>query len=129
MNPRMSRAHAAIGDALFMLGRYDEARTEYLAEPASDFGLTGLAVVEHKLGHAQAARDAFAKIEREGDRVRYQQAQILSQLGQLDAAIERLQQARAIGDSGLVYTRNDPWLDPLRSDPRFAGLMKSIGFE
>ena len=129
MNPRMSRAHAAIGDALFMLGRYDEARTEYLAEPASDFGLTGLAVVEHKLGHAKTARDAFAKIEREGDRVRYQQAQILSQLGQLDAAIERLQQARAIGDSGLVYARNDPWLDPLRSDPRFAGLLKSIGFE
>lgn len=129
MNPRMSRAHAAIGDALFMLGRYDEARTEYLAEPASDFGLTGLAVVEHKLGHGQAARDASAKIEREGDRVRYQQAQILSQLGQLDAAIERLQQARAIGDSGLVYARNDPWLDPLRSDPRFAGLLKSIGFE
>ncbi|MDH4166281.1 MAG: TIR domain-containing protein [Gammaproteobacteria bacterium] len=129
MNPRMSRAHAAIGDALFMLGRYDEARTEYLAEPASDFGLTGLAVVEHKLGHAQAARDALAKIEREGDRVRYQQAQILSQRGQLDAAIERLQQARAIGDSGLVYARNDPWLDPLRSDPRFAGLLKSIGFE
>jgi TolB-like protein/Tfp pilus assembly protein PilF len=129
MNPRMSRAHAAIGDALFMLGRYDEARTEYLAEPASDFGLTGLAVVEHKLGRAQAARDAFAKIEQEGDRVRYQQAQILSQLGQLDAAIERLQQARAIGDSGLVYARNDPWLDPLRGDPRFAGLLKSIGFE
>jgi tetratricopeptide (TPR) repeat protein len=129
MNPRMSRAHAAIGDALFMLGRHDEARTEYLAEPASDFGLTGLAVVEHQLGRLQSARDAFAKIEQEGDRVRYQQAQILSQWGQFDVAIERLQQARAIGDSGLVYARNDPWLDPLRGDPRFAGLLKSIGFE
>jgi TolB-like protein/Flp pilus assembly protein TadD len=129
MNPRMARAHAAIGDALFMLGRQDEARTEYLAEPASDFGLTGLAVVEHHLGHLKSARDAFAKIDQEGDRVRYQQAQILSQWGQLDAAIERLQQARAIGDSGLVYARNDPWLDPLRGDPRFAELLKSIGFE
>ncbi|MGB7738997.1 MAG: TIR domain-containing protein [Steroidobacteraceae bacterium] len=129
MNPRMSRAHAAIGDALFMLGRHDEARAEYLVEPASDFGLTGLAVVEHQLGHLQSARDAFAKIEREGDRVRYQQAQILAQWGQFDAAIERLQRARAIGDSGLVYARNDPWLDPLRGDPRFAGLLRSIGFE
>ncbi len=129
MNPRMSRAHAAIGDALFMLGRHDEARTEYLAEPASDFGLTGLAVVEHRLGEVKSARDAFAKIEQEGARLRYQQAQVLSQWGQLDAAIARLQQARAIGDSGLVYARNDPLLDPLRGDRRFAGLLKSIGFE
>ena len=129
MNPRMSRAHAAIGDALFMLGRHDEARTEYLAEPASDFGLTGLAVVEHRLGDVESAREAFTKIEQEGARLRYQQAQVLSQWGQLDAAIARLQQARAIGDSGLVYARNDPLLDPLRGDPRFSGLLKSIGFE
>jgi Flp pilus assembly protein TadD len=129
MNPQMSRAHAAIGDALFMLGRHDEARTEYLAEPASDFGLTGLAVVEHRLGNEQSARDAFAKIEEEGARLRYQQAQVLAQWGQRDAAIARLQHARAIGDSGLVYARNDPLLDPLRGDPRFAELLKSIGFE
>jgi tetratricopeptide (TPR) repeat protein len=129
MNPQMSRAHAAIGDALFMLGRHDEARTEYLAEPASDFGLTGLAVVERRLGNEQSARDAFAKIEGEGARLRYQQAQVLAQWGQIDAAIARLQQARVIGDSGLVYARNDPLLDPLRGDPRFAELLKSIGFE
>ena len=78
---------------------------------------------------SKSARDAFARIEQEGDRLRYQQAQILSQWGQLDAAIARLQQARAIGDSGLVYARNDPLLDPLRGDRRFAGLLKSIGFE
>ena len=53
--------------------------------------------------------------------MRYQQAQVLAQWGQLDTAIARLQQARAIGDSGLVYARNDPLLDPLRGDPRFAG--------
>lgn len=129
MNPRMSRAHAAIGDALYVLGRHDEARTEYLAEPASDFGQTGLAMVEHRLGDVKSARDAFAKIEQEGARLHYQQAQVLSQWGQLDAAIVRLQQARIIGDSGLVYARNDPLLDPLRGDPRFAGLLESIGFE
>ena len=129
MNPRVSRAHAAIGDALVMLGRIDEARKEYLAEPATDFGLAGLAVAEHRLGHSQASRQAFDKVEQEGDRLLYQQAQVLSQWGQLDAAIERLQKALAIGDSGLVYARNDPFLDPLRSDPRFAELLKSIGFE
>jgi hypothetical protein len=50
-------------------------------------------------------------------------------LGDRDAAIAALEQARAVGDGGLIYTRNDPMLDPLRSDPRFARLLQGMGFE
>ena len=130
MNPKLSRANAAIGDALLMLGRAEEARTAYAAEPVEDFRLTGAAIVEHKLGHATAARAAKQQlVENLGDRVLYQQAQILAQWGERDAALSRLEQARRIGDSGLIYLRNDPLLDPLRGDPRFAGLLGSIGFD
>ena len=66
------------------------------------------------------ARQAFAKVEQEGDRLLYQQAQVLSQWDPHDRAIERLQKAMAIGDSGLVYARNDP---------RFGELLRSLGFE
>jgi hypothetical protein len=62
MNPKMSRAHAAIGDALLMLGRTSEARAAYALEPAKDVSLTGLAIVEWKLGNAKAARDAMTKL-------------------------------------------------------------------
>ena len=130
MNPRMSRAHAAIGDALLMLERNADARTEYAAEPVEDFRLTGEAIVERKLGNLAAARAARAKLVKDlGDRVLYQQAQVHAQWGEPDAAIARLQQARRIGDSGLIYLRNDPLLDPLRKDPRFRGLLASIGFD
>jgi Flp pilus assembly protein TadD len=130
MNPRMSRAHAAIGDALLMLGRYGEARVEYAAEPAADFRLAGLAITERKLGNSAAARAAMKKlVSDQGDRVLYQQAQVLAQWGDRDAAIGQLQNARRIGDSGLIYARNDPLLDPLRDDPRFAQLLGSMGFE
>jgi TolB-like protein len=129
MNPKLSRAHAAIGDAQLMLGRLDEARAEYQAEPASVFGLAGLAIVEHRLGRKTAAREAYAQLMKDGDRVLYQQAQVLAQWGQLDTAIERLQGALKVGDSGLIYLRNDPLLDPLRDDSRFAQLLASIGFE
>ena len=130
LNPKLSRANAAIGDALLMLGRAEEARTAYATEPVEDFRLTGAAIVEHKLGHAAAALAAKQElVEHLGERVLYQQAQILAQWGERDDALSRLEQARRIGDSGLIYLRNDPLLDPLKDDPRFAKLLGSIGFD
>lgn len=130
LNPRMSRANAAIGDALLMLGRSEEARAAYAAEPLEDFRLTGAAIVEHRLGNTAAATAAKSELVGNlGDRVLYQQAQIFAQWGERDAAIACLEEAFGIGDSGLIYSRNDPLLDPLRDDPRFTRLLGSIGFD
>lgn len=130
MNPRMSRAHAAIGDALLMLGRLEEARSAYAAEPVEDFRLAGQAIVEHRLGNAGAAQAAMAKLVADhGDRVLYQQAQILAQWGDADAAIGKLKRALEVGDSGLIYARNDPLLDPLRDAPEFTNLLADLGFD
>jgi TolB-like protein/Tfp pilus assembly protein PilF len=130
MNPKMSRAHAAIGDALLMLGRSSEARAAYALEPAKDVSLTGLAIAEWKLGNVQAARAAMTKLVADlGERVLYQQGQILAQWGESDAALAKLERARFLGDSGLIYARNDPLLDALRNEPRFARLLASIGFD
>ena len=130
MNPRMSRAHAAIGDALLMLGRLEEARSAYATEPVEDFRLAGQAIVEHRLGNAGAAQAAMEKLVADhGDRVLYQQAQILAQWGDPDAAIGKLKRALEIGDSGLIYARNDPLLDPLRNAPEFANLLADLGFD
>jgi hypothetical protein len=82
------------------------------------------------LGDLAAAREALAQLESElGDRVLYQQAQVHAQWGDREAAIVRLERALAIGDSGLIYLRNDPLLDPLRDDPRFKKLLNGIGFD
>jgi len=130
MHPRMSRAHAAIGDALVNLGSLAEARTEYAAEPVPDFQLTGLAITEHRSGNKAAAREAMDRLVAElGNRVLYQQAQVFAQWGDVETAIERLLKAREFGDSGLVYARNDPFLDPLRGDRRMSALLVGIGFE
>jgi tetratricopeptide (TPR) repeat protein len=130
MNPRMSRAHAAIGDALLMSGRSAEARAAYELEPAQDVGLTGKAIVEWKLKNPQAARAAMTQLVAElGDRALYQQGQVLAQWGEKDAALAKLERARVLGDSGLIYARNDPLLDGLRSEPRFVQLLASVGFD
>jgi TolB-like protein len=130
MNPKMSRANAAIGDALLMLGQIEEARAAYAAEPAADFRLTGTAIVEQKLGHVPVAQAAQAKLVADlGDRVLYQQAQILAQWGEPVAALGKLERARVVGDSGLIYARNDPLLAALRNEPQLARLLASIGFD
>jgi TolB-like protein len=130
MNPRLSRAHAAIGDAQQMLGELDAARSEYLAEPVEDFRLAGLAILERRRGDVKAAEEALARLVADhGDRVLYQQAQVLAQWGRHSEAIATLERARALGDSGLIYARNDPFLDPLRGDPRFKDLLNQLGFD
>jgi len=130
MNPKMGRAHASIGDALLMLGKAAEARAEYAAEPAMDFNLAGIAIAGHRLGDMAAAGAAFDRLRTElGDRALYQQAQVLAQMGDVESAITALEQARVVGDGGLIYARNDPLLDPLRSEPRFDRLLQGMGFD
>lgn len=130
MNPKMSRAHGALGDALVNLGSLESAQAEYEAEPLADFRLTGLAIVAHRRGRAGAAQAAMTQLVQDlGDRVLYQQAQVLAQRGEPDAAIRALLAARERGDSGLVYSRNDPFLDPLRDDPRMDRLLEGLGFD
>ena len=90
MNPKMGRAHASIGDALLMLGKTAEARVEYAAEPAMDFNLAGIAIAEQRLGNVASARAAFDRLQTElGEKSLYQQAQVLAQMGDREAASRR----------------------------------------
>lgn len=130
MNPKLSRAHAAIGDARLNLGDAEGALASYAREPVADMRLTGQAIAHHRAGRVDAARAAMATLVSDlGDRVLYQQAQVHAQSGAVDAAFDRLARARQLGDSGLIYARNDPFLDPLRDDPRFDRLLDSLGFD
>lgn len=128
MSPKISTSHATIGNALLMLGRLDEARAAYLAEPHKDVQSVGLAIISHRQGNSQAAQAAFdTLLAGYGDSAAYQQAQILAQWGKNDLAIAALEKARAVGDDGITLLRNDPMLDPVRTDPRFKRLLAALG--
>ena len=102
-----------------------EAHKAFSAEPHAMFRYPGLAIVEQRSGSRPAAERALAALRAEmGDSALYQQAQVLAQWGQADAAITALEQARRVGDSGMIYVATDPLLDPLRSQPRFVNLIK-----
>ena len=129
LNPQISNAHAFMGDSLMELGRLDEARKAYQAEPAKMFRLRGLASLEHRAGNEPAAEKALDDlVSQVGDAAMYQQAEVMAQWGRTDEALARLRRAREIGDSGLSIIATDPLLDPISNDPGFRKIVSDLGF-
>ena len=115
--------------ALYALGRLEEAETECEAEPSPLLGKACLAVVARAQGDEAAARAALADmLDRYGDASAYQQVQVHAQWGEAEEAMAKLRLAARIGDGGLVYMKGDPMLDPLRDRPNFATLQRQVGF-
>ncbi len=73
--------------------------------------------------------DKLGQMERRyGDAALYQYAQIYAQLGMVDRALVNLRQAQETRDPGMAQIRVDPFLDPLRDDPRFAAIEAKLNF-
>jgi len=54
---------------------------------------------------------------------------IYTALGDKEQAFSWLEKALAENDIALPYLKVNPAFDPLRSDPRFAELLKKVGLE
>lgn len=129
LNPAIHGAHAAIGDAQVMLGALDAADQAYRAEPSRLYAQRGLAILAARRRDKAGSAALLADFTREfGVNALYQQAEVLAQQGAIALALDRLDQARAARDSGLILARGDPFLDPLRASPRFTALLAAIGF-
>jgi TolB-like protein len=128
LNPKMGTVHSYAGLSQLQLGRVEDARREFLAEPVELINWTGLAIAEHRLGNypaAQAATDRL--IAKFTDAASYQLAQIYAQWGKVDEALAKLELALALGDGGLVVAKVDPLLDPLRTRLEFSRLLNRLG--
>jgi hypothetical protein len=58
---------------------------------------------------------------------RYEIALVYAGLGDRNEAFAWLEDSYKAHDEGLTHLKIDPCLDPLRSDPRFAGLLRRVG--
>jgi TolB-like protein/tetratricopeptide (TPR) repeat protein len=87
------------------------------------------AMVYGRLGRRADAVAVLDKLRQEnGDAAAYQFAQIFSQLGDRVAALDWLEKAMRLHDPGLVYTKVDPLMDPLRGEPRFQAVLQGLKF-
>jgi TolB-like protein/Flp pilus assembly protein TadD/predicted Ser/Thr protein kinase len=90
-----------------------------------------------ELGHAYAqsgqkdkAEQVLRELTRRGERgyvPPYYVATVYAGLGKREQALTFLEKAYADRSSMMVLLKVDPELDPLRSDPRFAALLRRVG--
>ena len=126
--PENRRAGSLVAWNLVMLGRIDEARRALQSVPADDYRrLVAEGAIAARAGDKKGA---FRTIERlknvYGETVDYQMAEIYAQMGETDRGIAALEAGWAHRDSGLANIQVDPFLDPLRNDPRFARIVNRI---
>ena len=123
-----------LGFALVANGLNDEA-IAICSQPLTDRSVAWLSTVV--LAHAYAKSRKRVETEREIEKLReysktayvrtYYLATAYSLLGDKDKAFAELERSFEDRDTYLSRARVDPFLDPLRDDPRFKDLMKRMG--
>jgi tetratricopeptide (TPR) repeat protein len=132
LDPNLCMGHWCLGQTYIGKRQYLKAIPEL--ERANALGATPLVTCD--LGYAYASagrsREARAIVRALQQRARagyvspYALAAIYTALGEKDAAFKWLRRAYDERDSHITYLALDPEMDPLRSDPRFAELMRRL---
>jgi TolB-like protein/Tfp pilus assembly protein PilF len=119
---------AAIASAYYGLGDYETARTHCEREATDWLRHVCLALVLHRLGNHREAQTELERLQRFGDSVAYQYAQIYAQWGKPAQALDQLDLAFEERDPGLVSLKVDALLDPIRREPRFQKILAELKF-
>ena len=130
INPKLGDTHARIGMALLAEGKNAAGLAECEQDSHKWSKLAGVAIAQRRLGNGAAADAAMAALTSDTDTVSlYQQAQVLAQWGEGVMAVTALQNAYEQRDAGLTAARYDPMLDPVRQQPGFIRLLKTMGYD
>jgi serine/threonine-protein kinase len=122
-SPELFNFERLVPRALLMLGRTKEA-AQAIGE-----SISGQALLAARTGNRDLALAKITELrQRDGDMSNLSYAVIYAQLGDKEAAFAALNRAWEVRDASLLDIKVNPFLDPLRSDPRYAALVKQVGF-
>ncbi|HKQ79948.1 MAG TPA: protein kinase [Blastocatellia bacterium] len=133
LDPDSARTHRNLGRVLLQQGKYSEAIAELSKAYTREQHYSFLADLGHAYavaGRRNEARQTLAQLQRL-PRQRYLSpvyiAKIHAGLGETDEALKLLRQGYQDRSDLLTWLRVEPTFDPLRSDARFAELLRLVG--
>ncbi|HXY08028.1 MAG TPA: protein kinase [Terriglobales bacterium] len=135
-NPTFARAHWCLARGYWLKGLYPQMLEQYkmYAELSRDPNEIEFASALEQGFHAGGWKGALTKgiqarqtARKTGYSSAYDIAILYAGLGDKDAAFEWLNVAYQERDSGMERLKSDPWLEPLRPDPRLADLIRKVG--
>ncbi len=135
LDPSFSRAYVALGSAYAQKALYEEA----IAMFQKAITVSGDSTKKAALGRAYALAgkkdetlEVIAELKELSKRSYispYSLALIYAGIRDKDEAFDWLQKAYEECDGNMIFIKVDPWLDSLRSDPRFTVFLKRVGLE
>jgi DNA-binding winged helix-turn-helix (wHTH) protein/tetratricopeptide (TPR) repeat protein len=128
-NPGFVLARSILGRALAATGDLHGARQQLEARPEIGLMQADLALVYLKLGLRDEALKELQRIEdngRKGFGTAYDEAVILTAMGDLDQGCERLERALSDGSVLINWMRLDPRMDALRGRKCFADVERRL---
>jgi TolB-like protein/Tfp pilus assembly protein PilF len=133
MNPSFHYAHYHLGEALEMKGLTEDAIAEYEKATALNDDPVPQALLGHlyaKIGRKDEARRILQRL-RDSAKERYVTPYLFALihlgLGEKDRAIDFLEKTYEDRDGySIAFIKVDPFLDPLRGDPRFEALVQKV---
>jgi serine/threonine-protein kinase len=128
--PNLFNWPEGVAYVLIVQNKLAEAQAYQQKAPADSYNrLVNEAAIFARTGKGDQVAAVVANMRRiYGDTASFQLGQVYAQAGDKDRAFAALDRAWEIRDSGLVRLKTDPYIDPLRSDPRYAALVKKMNF-
>jgi TolB-like protein/tetratricopeptide (TPR) repeat protein len=125
--PAWGAGHYALGVALMLQGRRDEALVEFSKERLQDGKLEGTAMIQYLAGRKVESDAQLAQaIQRNGASWPSEIARVYAVRGEKDRAFEWLARAYDARDEDLCFIKGDPLFKNIQYDPRYKAFLKKM---
>jgi TolB-like protein/Tfp pilus assembly protein PilF len=127
LSPTFTWGRYLLGHILLLKGQAELALQTHLGTSTELWRLAGLPLAYHALGQKESSDAALKELVDKGAEVApYQIGEIYAYRGEKDESFVWLERAYSLHDPGIQILGMDPFLDNIRSDPRYAAMLQGL---